>query len=184
MLDSAAPGPGGKITILATGASSRVAVNGGVQADRGTVDIRHTGANGAVDLSDNTGTNSATLHGDIVKVGALGANGVLTIGQGSLSADSVLKLYAPSSNGTLNFVGSVNISSGTDAILAANTITIQPSVVVNVTGNGGPAQVFTNNPNYSGFGGNNSGNGTFSGNGANNPLPLNQAPPFDGPPGG
>ncbi|MGI8432953.1 MAG: FecR domain-containing protein [Chthoniobacterales bacterium] len=184
LLEQVTPGPGGKITILATGASSSVAVNGGVEADKGTVDIRHTGANGVVNLGDATGTSSVTLNGDIVKAGALGANGVLNIGGGSLSADSVLKLYAPSSNGTLNFVANVTLSSGTDAILAANTITIQPTVVVNVQGNGGPAQVFTNNPNYSGSGGNNSGNGTFGGNGANNPLPLNQAPAFDGPPGG
>lgn len=125
-----------------------------------------------------------SAHADVLKVGALGANGVLTIGNGTLTADSVLKLYAPSSNGQLNFIENVTISSGTDAILAAGTITIQPSVTANVQGNGGPAQVFTNNPNYNGFGGNNPSNGTFGGNGANNPLPLNQAPAFDGPPGG
>ena len=183
ILDQAAPGPGGTITILATGSGgSSVTVDGGVEADKGRVDIRHTGAGGIVNLGN--ATSSVTLNGDVVKAGALGANGVLNVGQGSLSADSVLKLYAPSSNGTLNFVGSVNLSSGTDTILAANTITIQPTVVVTVAGNGGPAQVFTNNPNYSGSGGTNANNGTFAGNGANNPLPLSQAPAFDGPPGG
>jgi hypothetical protein len=184
LLDQAAPGPGGKITILATGAGgSNVTVNGTVEADRGTVDIRHTGVNGTVNLGD-AGTNAANLRGDIVKVGALGNNGVLTVGQGSLNADSVLKLYAPASNGQINFIANVTLTSGTDAILAANTLTIQPSVVVNIQGNGGPAQVFTNHPNYSGFGGTNRNNGTFGGNGANEPLPLSQAPPFDGPPGG
>ena len=41
-----------------------------------------------------------------------------------------------------------------------------------------PAQVYTNNANYTGSGGNGTTTGTFAGAGANNPLPLNQAPPF------
>ena len=35
-----------------------------------------------------------------------------------------------------------------------------------------PAQVYTNNANYTGFGGNGTTTGTFAGAGANNPLPL------------
>ena len=182
LLNAAATGPGGKVTILATGANSTIDAKGNIQADRGTIDIRHTGANGAI--STGSTPDSLNAHADVVKVGALGANGTLTIGAGSLTADSLLKLYAPGSNGTLNFIANATISSGTGAVLAAKTITIQPRVIVNVQGNGGPAQVYTTNPNYSGFGGTNPNNGTFGGNGANNPLPLNQAPPFDGPPGG
>lgn len=183
LLSAAAPGPGGKITILATGASSEIDAKGSIQANRGTIDIRHTGASG--DIYTGGGTpDFLDAHADVVKLGALGANGTLTIGSSSLTADTILELYAPASNGTLNFIANATISSGTGAILAANTITIQPSVIVNMQGNGGPAQVFTTNPNYSGFGGTNPSNGTFGGNGANNPLPLNQAPPFDGPPGG
>ncbi|MGI8435741.1 MAG: hypothetical protein ACR2NX_02395, partial [Chthoniobacterales bacterium] len=49
-------------------------------------------------------------------------------------------------------------------------------------GNAGPANVYTNVPNYSGFGGINPSNGTFGGNGANNPQPLANAPAFDAPP--
>ncbi len=45
-----------------------------------------------------------------------------------------------------------------------------------------PANVFTTHPNYTGFGGNGSRTGTFAGAGANNPQPLNQAPPIG--PGG
>ena len=52
LLDAAAAGPGGKITILATGANSRITVTGGapgpggvapdsIRADRGSIDIRH-----------------------------------------------------------------------------------------------------------------------------------------------
>ncbi len=50
LLDAAAPGPGGKIVISATGANSDVNVRGRVRADRGTVDIRHTGSGGNVTL--------------------------------------------------------------------------------------------------------------------------------------
>ena len=117
----------------------------------------------------------------MLQVGALGKNGVLNIGGGgTLSADTTLKLYA-GSNGTLNFTSSVTLSSGTAMDLAANTITIQPSVLVTIAGAGGMANIYTNNANYSGFGGTNRSNGTFGGNGANNPQPLGGQPPFDSP---
>src|SRR3979490_437846 len=59
LLDAAAPGPGGRITILATGANSSITATGGngsagapppdsIRADRGSVDIRHTGAGGQI----------------------------------------------------------------------------------------------------------------------------------------
>jgi hypothetical protein len=44
---------------------------------------------------------------------------------------------------------------------------------------GGPARIFTNNANYSAFGGSNPNNGTFGGNGANNLLPLSSRPRFN-----
>ena len=50
LLDAAAPGPGGKVTILATGASSVANINGKIAADRGTIDIRHTGDSGQIVL--------------------------------------------------------------------------------------------------------------------------------------
>src|SRR5207342_1533826 len=89
LLDAAAPGPGGKIVISATAANSDVKVSGRVRADRGLVDIRHTGAGGNVALEGAVGTNShgtngslgtLDVHGDVVKVAALGTNGLLTIG--------------------------------------------------------------------------------------------------------
>jgi hypothetical protein len=179
LLDAAAPGPGGAITILATGASSQANVQGTVQADRGTIDIRHTGTSGQVQIAGVNSDFPANLRADVVKVGALGNNGTLTVGDAFINADTVLKLYAPGSNGELNFIANATLSSGTSAILAANRVTIQPSVVVNIQGAGGPAQVYTNDPNYSGFGGTNPSNGTFGGNGAASPAPLASAPPFD-----
>jgi hypothetical protein len=122
--------------------------------------------------------NNATAHADVLKVGALGANGVLNIGGGILSADTTLKLYASGSNGQLNFVSNVTLDSGLGStILAANSVTIFDNVVVTIGGKA-PADVYTNNANYSGFGGNGTTTGTFAGAGANNPQPLANAPPF------
>ena len=175
------------MTILATGGGgSNVTVNGNVQATRGTVDIRHTGANGVVNLGD--ATNFVILHGDIVKAGALGNNGLLTVGQGLLTADDTLKLYGASANGEVRFVDNVSIGGTNFTIIAANTVTIIDGKTVNV--NGARADVYTGfngtvpNANYTGSGGNGSTTGVFSGAGANNPQPIGNAPPFDGPPGG
>ena len=184
LLNAAAPGPGGSIKIVASKAgsnstnSSSININnangnpGAIVADRGTVEIRHDGDGGAINI------NNANIRADVVKVGALGLNGTLNIGGGSVSADTILKLYATGSNGQLNFISDVTLSSGTAMHLAANTITIQPSIIVTINGTGGAANVYTNHPNYSGFGGTTPANGTFAGNGATNPQPLGNAPGF------
>ena len=184
LLNAAAPGPGGSIKIVASKAgsngtnSSSININnangdpGAIVADRGTVEIRHDGDSGAINI------NNANIRADVVKVGALGLNGTLNIGGGSISADTILKLYATGSNGQLNFISDVTLSSGTAMHLAANTITIQPSIIVTINGTGGAANVYTNHPNYSGFGGTTPTNGTFAGNGAHNPQPLGNAPGF------
>ncbi len=124
--------------------------------------------------------NNASIHADVVRVGVFGSNGALNIGSGPISANTLLKLYAPGSNGILNFVANVTLTSGTFLDLAAHTITILPGVTVTIAGNGGAAHIYTDNPNYSGFGGNNRLNGTFAGNGANPPQPTASAPPFNG----
>jgi len=182
LLDAAAPGPGGKVTILATGASSVANVNGKIEADRGTIDIRHSGDSGQIVLGGPGEGDRIDAHADIIKVAALGTNGVLTIGSGVLSADTTLKLYSPGSNGTVNFVVDVTLGGASTKIIAGNTVNIFNGVVVTVGGNH-PASVFTNNANYSGFGGNASRTGTFGGAGTNNPLPLSHAPSLDGPGG-
>jgi hypothetical protein len=88
-----------------------------------------------------------------------------------------LKLYAPGSNGQLNFVSNVTLGGNSAKILAANSVTIFNNVVVTI-GGPNPADVYTNNANYTGFGGNKSTTGTFAGAGANDPQPLINAPPF------
>jgi hypothetical protein len=176
LLDAAAPGPGGQITILATGANSDINVSGRVQADRGAVDIRHTGDRGDINLTN------ADVRADIVKVATLGNNGTLNIGGGTLSADTTLKLYATGSNGSVNFIADVTLDGASQKIIAGNSVTIFNNVTVTIQGQN-PASVFTNHANYTGFGGNGSRTGTFAGVGAHNPQPLANAPPL-GRPGG
>ncbi|PYL02698.1 MAG: hypothetical protein DME32_05775 [Verrucomicrobia bacterium] len=182
LLDAAAPGPGGKVTILATGANSTASINGKIVADRGTIDIRHSGDSGQIFLGGPGEADHIEAHADVIKVGALGNNGVLTVGNGLLSANTTLKLYSPGSNGTVNFVADVTLGGASTKIIAGNTVNIFNGVIVTIGGKT-PASVFTNKANYTGFGGNGSRTGTFAGAGANNPLPLNQAPAFDGPGG-
>jgi hypothetical protein len=185
LLEDSSPGPGGLITISASGANSSIQANGTIEADAGSlsphgIDIRHTGDTGQVTLTN------LNAFADIIKVAALGNNGTLTVGGGLLQADTTLKLYAPGSNGHLVFVADCTIGGGSATILAANSVTINNSVTVTTMGHA--ADVYVNstagipNANYTGFGGNNSTSGTFGGLGATNPQPLSAAPPL-GPPG-
>lgn len=167
LLNSAASGPGGSIKLISAGGD--IDMSGTARADRGTVEITNNGSNGVVNV------NNATLHGDVVKVGALGNDGTLNVGSGSINADSTIKLYAGGSNGTVNFSDNVTLSGNSIKTIAANTVNIFNGKVVTVNGLG-PANVFTNNPNYTGFGGNGSTTGTFAGLGATT-QPLSAGPP-------
>jgi hypothetical protein len=153
-------------------ANSAIRVNGGNYNVGGTF-LTYIDGNGAITF------NNASAHADVLKAGVFGANGVLNIGGGSLSADTTLNLYAPGSNGQLNFISNVTLGGNSAKILAANSVTIFDDVVVTIGGNI-PADVYTNNANYSEeWGGNGSTTGTFAGAGANRPRPLSEAPPFD-----
>jgi hypothetical protein len=151
-------------------ANSAILVNGGNYNVGGTF-LSDIDGDGAITF------NNATVHADVLKAGVFGANGVLNIGGGTISADTILKLYAPGSNGQLNFISNVTLGGDSKKILAANSITIFNNVVVTIGGELA-AEVYTNNANYTGFGGNNSTTGTFAGAGANRPQPLSEAPPF------
>jgi hypothetical protein len=138
---------------------------------------------------DGNGTitfNNTDIHANVVQAGVFGANGSLIIGgsgSNTISADTLLKLYAPGANGLLKFIANVTLSSGTAMDLAANTITINSGVTVTIAGAGGAANIYTNNADYSGFGGSSPSKGTFAGSGANSPQPLPSAPPFSAAPG-
>lgn len=152
--------------------ASAILINGGNYNVGGTF-LTYMDGNGAITF------NNASAHADVIKAGVFGANGVLNIGGGNLSADTMLKLYAPGSNGQINFVSNVTLGGNSTKILAANSITIFDNVVVTIGGKI-PAAVYTNNPNYSEqWGGNGSTTGTFAGAGAKRPQPLSEAPPFD-----
>lgn len=175
LLDAASPGKGGKIEFESEGGAISV-VGGKIKADRGTVDIRNKGLAGTVTLTN------ANIRGDVVKVGALGANGQLIVGGGTISADTMLKLYGGSSGGLVRFTNNVNLSGAGAKIIAGKTVTIDNGRTVNVTGSG-PATVYTDTANYTGSGGNNSTTGKFGGSGATtqaltNALGGNNAPSF------
>ena len=158
--------PSGSAAINFNGGSYSIGSPGSGGMFLGSID-----GNGAITF------NNASVRADVIKAGVFGANGVLNIGGGVLNAGSLLKLYAPGSNGQLNFVSNVTLDGISTKILAANSITIFNGVVVTI-GDDISATVYTNRPNYTGFGGNGSTTGTFGGVGASNPLPLSQVPPF------
>jgi hypothetical protein len=168
LLAAGAPGPGGEVVFRSAGGD--VDIRGTVTADRGRIDIENTGPNGRVAL------NGATLSADVIRARAFGDNGTLVVNGGTISADSMIKLYADGSNGTVLFSGNVSLSGNSTKIITGNTVTISPNVVVTV-GGPQPAQVYTNNPNYTGFGGNGSSSGTFGGAGATT-QPRNAAPGY------
>jgi hypothetical protein len=137
---------------------------------------------GSIDGNGTFTLNNVTIAADTLKVGVFGSNGTLRIGGGTLSANTLLHLYAPASNGMIDFVANTTLnSSGTAVVIAANTVTIENGVVVTIGGST-PANVFVSarNANYSGNGGNNSTTGTFAGAGATT-QPLGGQPPFDSP---
>jgi hypothetical protein len=152
-------------------AASGILINGGNYNVGGTF-LTYMDGTGSITF------NNASAHADILKAGVFGANGVLNIGGGNLSADTILKLYAPGSNGQLNFISNVTLGGNSVKILAANSVTIFDNVVVTIGGEAS-ADVYTNNANYSErWGGNGTTTGTFAGAGANRPRPLSEAPPF------
>jgi hypothetical protein len=160
---------GGSIRFVSAGGD--INVNGAtIQADRGAIDLHNNGNTGVVTI------DSTTLHGDTVRVGALGNNGTLNVGGGTISADSIIHLYAGGSNGTVNFTDDVTLNGNSVKTIAGNTVTIFNGKQVTIHGLA-PANVFTNHPNYIGFGGNGTTTGTFGGLGAVT-QPLSGAPGY------
>ena len=184
LLDNAATGPGGVITVKATGASSAVNVQGQVEADHGTIDIEQTGTNGSIVLGavgsstfiqpDGLNPSALDMRADTIKVGALGANGTLIIGNSTLTADTLIALYAGSSNGSIEFNANVTLNGATTKIIAANVVTIDNGVTVTI--GGAVADVYANVAHYANDGGDGTG-GSFAGSGANTHL-GGTPPPF------
>lgn len=144
------------MTILATGASSQINISGptaaptpSIAADRGTVAVRNTGTNGQITL------NEVSMSADVLKIGALGSDGTLTLNGGSrLSGDSQVLLYGGSSNGSIVVLGMVQVTSFS-TVLRATTITINSVGALNInSGAGGTLDIFANQRNWGsgGFG--------------------------------
>jgi hypothetical protein len=159
LLATAAPGQGGTVKVYSAGGD--IVVNGGtVKADKGTVDIRNNGAG-------NISVKNANINGDVVKIGALGPNGTLTVGGGTINADSTLKLYGGSTNGQVHFTDNVTLGGNSNKIIAGKTVTIDNLKTVTIGGTA-PAQVYSDNRNFSlSSGGNGTTSGAFGGAGAN-----------------
>ena len=152
LLNATAPGAGGKIELTSKGGT--IHVNGGkLTADRGTIDI-HTDAASA---AGNVQLTAAQLAADIVKVGALGTEGQLTITAGSqVSATSLLRLYGgEGATGKVLFTGSGTVTlNGSQIDIAGKTVQIDGSTKVQ---NNGTTAVYTDNQQF-GVG---AGNGNF-----------------------
>ena len=117
------------------------------------------------------------------EIAALGNNGILNIGGGSISADTTLQLYAPNGNGQVVFVGNVHLTGTSTKSIAGDSVTINNQAApVNVTGPA--ASVYVNNvagggpkANYTGFGGNGPTTGAFHRLGRKQPAAaLERAP--------
>lgn len=158
-------GDGGKINLTSKGGGT-IKINGKLDAtSHGTITVENQGAAGLIELT------GAQLAAAVVKVRAMGNDGVLRIGGGAISADTTLKLYAEGSNGVIDFVDNVTLSGTSAKTIAGNTVSVSDGKVVTV--NGGAAAVFTNNANYTGSGGNGSKTGIFGGTGGASTLPFN-----------
>ena len=169
LLDAAAPGPGGKITFRSAGGA--VNINGAkIQADRGKIGVHNRGEAGAITVQN------ATLSANTIKLQTHGKDGELNIGGGTISADSAIDLYAHGSNGQVTFTDDVTLDGASVKTIAGHAVTIANDKTVTVSGSG-PANVFTNVPNYTGSGGNGSTTGRFGGTGAT-------TQPFSARPGG
>jgi hypothetical protein len=70
----------------------------------------------------------------------------------------------------------VTLNGASAKTISGNTVTVFNGKVVTINGPA-PANVFTNNPNYSGWGGNGSTTGTFAGQGVTT-RPLKEGPGF------
>lgn len=112
------------------------------------------------------------MNAELIKMNAMGPNGSLIIGGGSMSADSVLKLYAgDATGGLIRFTGDATLSSTSAADIAAKTVQIDSGKSVNISGPA--ANVFTDVPNYNG-----GAYGNFTGSGINSTQPYANAPAY------
>lgn len=159
----------GTIALRTNATDGNITIDGAfLDASGGTIDIRAANPVGGAQVA----INGASIFADMVKIGALGQNGVLTINSGStISAQNVLKLYGGAgANGRVQFTGSGNIDlTGNPIRIAAKTVAVDMGTNVQ---NNGTTLVNADSHNY-----NIEGLGSFQ-----NPVtqgPLSGREPFD-----
>ena len=138
---------------------------------------------GLVSQGDITSSASGTAFtfAGINEVALIALAGSIDLSGISFANFHQLFIYARGSSGDVTMaapISNVTLTSPTN-ILAAKTINISQGVVVTIN-SAQQADVFTDNPNYFGFGGTGTPvtSGTFGGAGAKNPQPLANAPPL------
>jgi len=165
LLDAAAPvSQGGRIFVRAEQGQIVIA-SSNVKAEKGTIEVRADSYAGSPADPSVLIASTAQLRANIVKIGALGVDGVLNIQANAvLSGDQQVTLYGGSgAGGQILFSGSgaVTVSSPL-AIMRANAITVSNTTSVNV-GTGGVGdvlRVYANTRNIGGAFGNMNLNGT------------------------
>ena len=165
LLDAAAPvSQGGRIFVRAEQGQIVIA-SSNVKAEKGTIEVRADSYAGSPGDPSVLIASTAQLRANIVKIGALGVDGVLNIQANAvLSGDQQVTLYGGSgAGGQILFSGSgaVTVSSPL-AIMRANAITVSNTTSVNV-GTGGVGdvlRVYANTRNIGGAFGNMNLNGT------------------------
>ena len=160
LLGNSAPGVGGIVRLQAPNGKIEIK-DSTLRASRGTVDMQ----SGTTAISGDILLQNATLRADTIKVGALGPNGQLRIGGGTLEAATLLKLYAPGSNGSVQFTDNVTLSGNGAKHIAGKTVEISGGKTVTIGGTT-KASVFTDNGKYDAASGGNGSGGSFGGAGA------------------
>jgi hypothetical protein len=158
---------GGQITVQTNGANIDVSDSTIYASGTGSQVLLTTSlSTTSAAVSPQLTLNASYLGADVLKIQALGNNGVLTIGaNNTISAGTQLFLYAGNGGtggGTIVFSANVTLSSSGPTILRAGTITIDNGVTVTL--GSGRTDVYANTLNLAAPIGNGGTTGTFGGN--------------------
>ncbi len=110
--------------------------------------------------------SQTTFTTEVFKARTFADSGWITIGNSTLNATQVLKLYAEGNNGGVRFVGKTTLDSAAVHI-NGKTVEISPGVVVTVPRTVGGPSVYTDNPQFDTVTRTTTGKGVFSADGIN-----------------
>ncbi|MFZ5807241.1 MAG: FecR domain-containing protein [Verrucomicrobiota bacterium] len=146
------------------------------QGTNSTIEVINYGSTGNITM--NSGAYTTSLTADILKVGALGAQGQINIGKTHMTASQLMKIYGGSSSGGVTFTANTTLDGAGAKMIRGYTVQINNTVTV--TANGGHLTIYTTNANYSGGGGSGGSYGSLTGSAvdASTTQPLASAPAF------